>query len=132
MTIAEAFRAWLQKHAPDLLPTDALGQAVRYYLRHFEDLTRFIECADIPIDNNRTERTLRAQAIGRRNWMFLGSDNGGTTAAVLYTLVASAKRHHLDVEAYLTDVLSRLPAVTNPHVPVQHEAPRFVWKQWLN
>ncbi|MFN0053771.1 MAG: transposase domain-containing protein [Planctomycetales bacterium] len=46
--------------------------------------------------------------------MFLGSDNGGKTAAILYSLVASAKRHHLDIEAYLTDVLQRLPAITNP------------------
>ena len=50
----------------------------------------------------------------RKNWLFLGSDNGGKTAAVLYSLIASARRHHLDPDGYLTDVLRRLPAITNP------------------
>ena len=83
-------------------------------MKNWAALCLFTTDGNIPIDNNRVERTLRAQAIGRRNWTFLGSDNGGKTAAVLYSLVASAKRHHLDVEAYLADVLRRLPAITNP------------------
>jgi len=107
-------QVWLTDTLPKLRPKSPITGAVKYCLRHWNALTEFASNGNIPIDNNRTERTLRAQAIGRRNWMFLGSDKGGRTAAVLYSFVASAKRHHLDVEAYLADVLRRLPAMTNP------------------
>ena len=59
---------------------------------------------------NLAERMLRAQAIGRRNWTFLGSDRGGRTAAVLYSLIGTCKHHHIDPFTYLQDVLRRLPA----------------------
>ena len=62
----------------------------------------------LPIDNNATERDLRALTIGRRNWLFIGSREAGPRAAILYTVVASAARHNLDVWAYLRDVLERL------------------------
>lgn len=111
--ILNAMHEWLNEQLRDRRPKSPITGAVRYSLKNWDALWVFTTDGNIPIDNNRTERTLRAQAIGRKNWMFLGSDNGGRTAAVLYTLVASAKRHHLDPEAYLTDVLRRLPALTN-------------------
>jgi transposase len=61
------------------------------------------------IDNNAAERALRAVAIGRKNWLFAGSDNGGQTAAVLYSMVATCKQHGSEPFTYLRDVLSRLP-----------------------
>ena len=61
--------------------------------------------------NNLAERMLRAQAIGRRNWTFLGSDRGGRTAAVLYSLTGTCKHHDIDPFAYLQDVLGRLPSL---------------------
>jgi len=112
--ILNELHAWLNETLSKLRPKSPIAIAIRYSLRNWDALCRFTTDGNIPIDNNRTERTLRAQAIGRRNWTFLGSDNGGKTAAVLYSLVASAKRHHLEVEAYLADVLRRLPAITNP------------------
>ena len=60
--------------------------------------------------NNLAERMLRAQAIGRRNWTFLGSDRGGRTAAVLYSLTGTCKHHDIDPFAYLQDILRRLPS----------------------
>ena len=105
---------WLNETLPKLRPKSPIAGAIKYCLKNWDALCRFTTDGNIPIDNNRTERTLRAQAIGRCNWMFLGSDNGGLTAAVLYSFVASAKRHHLDSEAYLADVLCRLPAIRNP------------------
>ena len=108
--ILNDLHAWLNETLSKLRPKSPIAGAIRYSLRNWDALCRFTTDGNIPIDNNRTERTLRAQAIGRKNWMFLGSDNGGKTAAVLYSLAASAKRHHLDVEAYLADVL----AITNP------------------
>ena len=111
--ILDELKIWLNDTLVKLRPKTPVAGAIKYCLKNWDALCRFTTDGNIPIDNNRTERTLRAQAIGRRNWTFLGSDSGGRTAAVLYTFVASAKRHHLDVEAYLTDVLRRLPAVVN-------------------
>jgi hypothetical protein len=112
--ILNDLHTWLNETLSKLRPKSPVARAIRYSLRNWDALCRFTTDGNIPIDNNRTERTLRAQAIGRRNWTFLGSDNGGKTAAVLYSLVASAKRHHLNVEVYLADVFRRLPAITNP------------------
>jgi transposase len=112
--ILHDMHVWLNEQLRGLRPKSSVSGAVRYSLKNWDALCRFTTDGNIPIDNNRTERTLRDQAVGRKNWLFLGSDNGGKTAAVLYSLVASAKRHHLDPQAYLTDVLRRLPAITNP------------------
>lgn len=112
--ILSELHVWLKEALPKLRPKTPIVGAIKYCLRNWDALCCFTTDGNIPIDNNRTERTLRAQAIGRRNWMFLGSDNGGRTAAVLYSFVASAKRLHLEIEAYLSDVLRRLPAITNP------------------
>jgi transposase len=112
--ILNDLHAWLKDRLSALRPKSPVAGAIKYSLKNWDALCLFTTDGNIPIDNNRTERTLRAQAVGRKNWLFLGSDNGGRTAAVLYSLVASAKRHHLDPQAYLTDVLRRLPAITNP------------------
>ena len=105
---------WLRDKLVVVRPKSPIAGAIKYSLRQWTPLTRFLGNGVIPIDNNRTERSLKEQAIGRRNWTFLGSDQGGRTAAVLYSFVASAKRHHLDPQAYLTDVLTRLPQISNP------------------
>jgi hypothetical protein len=73
-------------------------------------LCRYPEHGGLSIDNNLAERMLRAQALGRRNWTFLGSDRGGRTAAVLYSMTCSCKHHDIDPFAYLQDVLRRLPS----------------------
>ena len=67
----------------------------------------------MPIDNNATERDLRALTIGRKNWMFIGSPEAGPRAALLYTVVASAARHDLDIWAYLRDALEKLAEGTS-------------------
>jgi transposase len=112
--ILDELKTWLNDTLVKLRPKTPVAGAIKYCLKNWDALCRFTSDGNIPIDNNRTERALRAQAIGRKNWMFLGSDNGGRTAALLYSFVASAKRHHLDPEAYLAEVLRRLPAITNP------------------
>jgi transposase len=72
---------------------------------------RFFEDGRIELDTGHLERSLRGPVLGRRNYLFFGSLHGGRTAAVLYSVVQSARLHHLDVTAYLTDVLRRLPAL---------------------
>ncbi len=69
------------------------------------------------IDNNASERALRAVAVGRKNWLFAGSDAGGKTAAVLYTMTQTCRRHGLDPFVYLQDLLTRLPLSTSDDLP---------------
>jgi hypothetical protein len=65
---------------------------------------------DLNIDNNAAENALRRVALGRKNWLFAGSDNGGHTAATLFSLIATCQRHRVEPFAYLRDVLTRIPA----------------------
>lgn len=98
-------------HSPaalQLLPKSKLGQALGYLRNNWEALKRFLSDAHLPIDNNEAEQALRRIAVGRKNWLFVGSENGGERAAVILTVIASAHRHDLDVWAYLRDVLERL------------------------
>jgi transposase len=94
--------------AMKLLPKSKLGQALNYMRNNWEALKRFLGDAQLPIDNNEAERDLRRVAVGRKNWLFVGSEEGGERTAIILTVVASAHRHDLDVWAYLRDVLECL------------------------
>lgn len=101
-------RDWADGQAEAALPKSTHGKAVGYLRNQWEPLTTYVLDGRLPIDNNATERDLRALTIGRRNWLFIGSREAGPRAAILYTVVASAARHNLDLWAYLRDVLERL------------------------
>jgi hypothetical protein len=109
--IVDAFRIWLEAQLavtdPPLLKSDAFGKVARYYIRHFEDLTRFVDDPDIPIDNNPSERAFQDHARLRFNSLFAGSPEGGHRWAVLLGVVTTAKRHQLDIQAYLTWMFER-------------------------
>lgn len=107
------------------LPKSAMGEAVRYALNHRVALCRFLEDGRLPIDNNDTERALRAVAIGRRNYLFAGSEAGAMDAAVHYSLVVSCKELGIDPFVYLRDVLEKLP--THPARRVAELTPKG-WK----
>ena len=77
-------------------------------MSNWKALTRYCDDGDLEIDNNAAERSLRGVAVGRKNWMFYGSDQGGRTAAVLTSLIATAKRLALDPFAYLRDIFERI------------------------
>ena len=104
-----AFAAWMEDQTPRVLPKSPIGHAFAYARRQWAALMRFAEHGFLNIDNNASERALRAVAVGRKNWLFAGSDSGGRTAAVLYTMTQTCRRHGLDPFAYLRDVLARLP-----------------------
>jgi hypothetical protein len=106
--ILEDIHAYLEREQPQVLPKSPEGQAIAYTLSNWKALNRYCEDGDLEIDNNGAERSLRGIAVGRRNWTFLGSDNGGRTAAVLTSLIASCKRHRIDPFAYLRDILHRI------------------------
>ena len=101
----EARLAELENRA---LPKSALGKAVGYALNQWWALRRYTEDGRLSIDNNVSERTLRHQAIGRKNWLFLGSEQAGPRAAVLFTILAGAKRHRIEPWTYLRQLLLRL------------------------
>ena len=106
--IAEKLHSYLLEIEPEVLPKSPAGRAVRYTLKNWEALTRYLEDGDLEIDNNRTERVIRGVAVGRNNWMFFGSDAGGKTAAVLRSFVASCQRAGVDPYAWYKDVLTRI------------------------
>jgi transposase len=99
---------FLRQQSKSALPKSQYGKAVAYTLNHWPELCRFTENGILEIDNNISERTLRLCAIGRKNWMFLGSDRGGETAATCFSILAGAKRHRIEPFAYVRDLLVSL------------------------
>jgi transposase len=106
--IQEKLRNYLLEIQAEVLPKSPEGRAVRYTLKNWTALTRYCEDGDLEIDNNATERAIRGIAVGRNNWMFFGSDEGGKTAAVLRSFVASCQRVGVDPFVWLKGTLSRI------------------------
>ena len=102
--------AYLLEIREDVLPKSPAARAVRYALNQWGALARFLEDGDLEIDNGVTERANRDVAIGRGNWTFFGSDQGGRTAAVLMSFIAMCKRNRVEPFAWFRDVLSRIAA----------------------
>jgi hypothetical protein len=105
-----AFGEWPEEQSRKILPKSSIGQANSYARAHWEDPQSYTPDGEFSIDKNVSERSLRAQAIGRENYLFVDSDRGGRTAATLFSLVASCKRHRVDPSAHLKNILERLPA----------------------
>jgi len=110
LRVLDKIEAYLDELARTALPKSNLAKAVTYARNQWVALRRYSEDGRLTIDNNVSERTLRHQAIGRKNWLFLGSEAAGPRAAVLYTIMAGAKRHCIEPWAYIRDVLLRLHA----------------------
>ena len=104
----DAFRGWLDVQLAKLPPKGSLAKAFRYVLGNWAALIRYAGNGRLEIDNNRAENTLRGVALGRKNWLFAGSDNGGERAALIYTLIETCKLNGVDPFAYLRDVLARI------------------------
>jgi transposase len=100
---------WLRQQQERLSRKSEVGKAIAYALNHWKALTRFLEDGRICMSNNAAERALRGIAVGRRNWTFAGSDRGGERAAAIYTLIETCKLNGVDPQAWLADVLARLP-----------------------
>ena len=100
---------WLQAQLGQLSGKSALAGAIRYGLTRLKRLRPYLEDGRLSIDNNAAERGMRSIALGRKNYLFMGSDNGGRSAAIAYTLIETAKLNGVDPQAWLTDVLGRIP-----------------------
>jgi transposase len=100
---------WLRHQLERLSRKSEVGKAIAYTTKRWATLTRFMSDGRICLSNNAAERALRGVAVGRHNWTFAGSDRGGERAAAIYTLIETAKLNGIDPQAWLADVLSRLP-----------------------
>jgi transposase len=99
---------WLRQQRAKLSAKNETAKAIHYSLKRWAALTRFLDDGRLCMSNNAAERALRAIAVGRHNWTFAGSDEGGRRAAAIYTLVETAKLNDVDPQAWLADLLARL------------------------
>jgi transposase len=109
LTILNQFHDWLQTQRPQVLPKSPIAAALGYALNNWTALVRYTEAGFLAIDNNVAEREMKRIAIGRKNWLFVGSPQGGQTAAVLYSFTSTCQRLGVEPWAYLQDALTRLP-----------------------
>jgi transposase len=106
--LVTALESWLRDQRAKVSKNSETGKAIEYSLKRWAALTRFLDDGRLCMTNNAAERELRAIAVGRRNWTFAGSDEGGRRAAALYTLIGTAKLNDVDPQAWLADVLARM------------------------
>jgi transposase len=99
------------------LPQSLLGGAIDYALGQWRTLEVYLEDGRVEIDNNLVENAIRPTAIGKKNWLFVGDAGAGQISAIIYTVIESCRRRGLDPYAYLRDVLTRLPHMTNRQIP---------------
>ena len=109
--VAEALHAWLSGQRQKLAKADVTAKAIDYSLSNWPALTHYLEDGHVPIDNNAAENAVRPLAVGRKNWLFVGSQQAGERAAVVLSLIESAKLNGQDTWAYLKDVFERLPTL---------------------
>ena len=106
--ILDDLESWLQSELPKLSGKTPLANAIRYALNRKKRLRGYLDHGFLELDNNTAERSMRGIAIGRKNYIFIGSERGGKSAAVIYTLIETAKINSVDPQAWLTDTLSRI------------------------
>jgi hypothetical protein len=109
--IVADFHAWLLEQYERELPKSKLRAAIGYMTNRWDAFQRYLEHGAIPIDNNRTEASLKFAILGRKAWLFFGNERGGEAAAALFTLTKSCNRHRIDPCAYLRDVYARWPSL---------------------
>jgi transposase len=114
--ILDEFATWLRAEQVQVLPKSAMAEAIGYALNNWTALIRHTEAGYLSIDNNVAEREMKRIAIGRKNWLFVGSARGGQTAAVLISFTATCHRLGIEPWAYLQDVLTRLPRTDSEHL----------------
>ncbi len=129
LPVLDELKKWLDEHKDKTLPKTPLGQAIGYALNNWTALCRYTEQGYLAIDNNLSERTLRAIALGRNNWGVIGSEAGGKTAAVLYTVVATCKHLGMDSFAYLREALPGIFALGEK--PTTEQLQQWLPDRWL-
>ena len=121
--------AWMREHRAGLSGKNDIAKAMDYMLKRWAAFARFLEDGRICLTNNAAERALRGIALGRKSWLFAGSDRGGQRAAVMYALIVTAKMNDVDPQAWLADVLARI--ADHPASRLDELLP-WNWKQLRN
>jgi transposase len=104
---------WLVQKQKIVIPNTPIARAINYALNHWRALQNVFADGRLEVDNNTAERAMRIVAVGRKNWMFAGSDQGGCNAAIFYSVLESAKQNGLNTFEYLSDVLAKIPNTSN-------------------
>ena len=112
----QELHVWLELERQRVPDGSAIAKAIDYSLNNWPGLSRFLLDGDVPVDNNHIENQMRPWALGRRNWLFIGSELAGQRAAVVMSLLQSAKLNGHGPQAYLKDVLTRLPTQLNSRI----------------
>jgi transposase len=99
------------------LPQSLLGSAMDYALGQWSTLDVYVSDGRVEIDNNLVENAIRPTALGKKNWLFVGEAKAGERGAIIYSVIESCRRRQIDPYAYLKDVLTRLPTMTNHQIP---------------
>lgn len=114
--VLTSFAKWLEAEKAEVLPKSPMAAAIGYMQNQWDALERYASSGYLSIDNNVAEQHMKTIATGRKNWLFVGSENGGRTLAILLSVVSSCQRHGHDPFVYLRDVLSRLPGHPREHL----------------
>jgi transposase len=117
LPLVSAFEAWMRAERANLSRHAAVAKAIDYMLTHWPSFTRFLEDGRICLSNNAAERALRGLALGRKSWLFAGSERGAERTALMYTLIQTAKLNGVDPQAWLADVLARIAEIPQTSLP---------------
>ena len=111
-----ALKAWVDEQAPFALPKSAVGKAITYLQNQWDALCLYANTGFVPSHNNASENGIRPAVLGRRNWLFAGSVQGGRTGAIWMSIINTCRRHLIDPFEYVTDVLTRLPSMPTSQI----------------
>lgn len=120
------FQIWLENQYASVSPKSTFGKALFYCINNWKELTQYVNDGSLKIDNNHTEREMKYIAMGRKAWLFFGSDKGAQDHAVVLSVLSTCRRHGVEPWTYLTDVQQRL--IENPNCDIEELLP-FNWKQ---
>jgi len=123
--MVEGLFDWMRDSCRRMSTKNPVAQAMNYFLRRIDTFTRFLADGRICLTNNAAERALRGVALGRKAWLFAGSDRGGERAAAIYSLIVTARLNDVDPQVWLADVLARINDIPNPRL---HELLPWQWK----
>jgi hypothetical protein len=123
--VAAQMHEWLINHRLKIADGSAAAKAMDYSIKRWDALVRYLDDGQLPIDNNHIENTIRPIALGKKNWLFAGSQRAGKRAAAIMSLIQSAKMNGIDPYEYIKDVLERLPTHKNHLI---HELLPHNWK----
>lgn len=119
LPILNEWKTWLDVESPKLLPKSPVAQGAAYALNQWSALARYCDDGDLSIDNNATEQAMKGPALGRKNWLLVGSPIAGQRVAVLMSLVESCKRNQVEPYAYLKHLFETLPRLGENPPPEQ-------------